>query len=108
MNEISDKEQSEIKEVLKNLYPSTSFSNKTATLETYSIVETIITESQKCTKRKDWIIRAGVPFNQMGYIKKEARRALTRLLLSKENEIYLSCSRVAARNWRTELEMTFK
>lgn len=108
MSEISDEEQQEMREILKKLYPSTSFESKKITTQTYTVIETIITESQKCSGRKDWIVRAGIPFNPMGYVKKEVRKALRRFLLSKNNEIYLSCGKVTANNWRVELELSFE
>lgn len=106
MNELSSEEVQEVREILKLFYRRSPqvVDSWTITLETYAVLEKMMTESEKCTKVMHLIPRPGLPANPIGYASKQVRDGLRRFLLSDAGKHYIVCMTVSASTFRREFD----
>lgn len=106
MHEITDEETTEMREILRKFFPQSHVVDRLQiTPQTYSVLASMLNESEKCTRLMHLIPRPGIPANPIRFASKQTRDALRRFLLSDEGLHYLVCLRAVAGNYRIELEM---
>jgi hypothetical protein len=70
----------------------------------YVLLGTIVDESKRCTKAMHLVPRPYDLKAPINWIRKQVRDLFRRALLAEESEVYLTCLRVAANNFRTEFQ----
>lgn len=108
MNEITNEEKDEVRQILKKFYRNMSNSqidNWDITQETYAILGEMISASEKCTRAMHLVPRPGVPANPLSYASKHVRNSLRRFLMSDEGKHYITCMTATANNFRRRFDL---
>lgn len=99
MDAITVKDEAEIRAVLAKIFSPHQAATWRINQKTIEIIADMLSEAKKCSSRMSFVPRPGFPINPANYFKKEFRGIMTRYILSKDGDYYVSCIRVVSRNY---------
>ena len=98
---ITQEEAREMRRILETFYGK-QVQGWPITQRHYVLLGTVIDESKRCTKAMHLVPRPYDLKAPINWVRKQIRDAFRRSLLADDNEVYLTCLRVAANNFRIE------
>lgn len=104
VEELTSDEVAEVQKVLKAVYGEQAL-NWNVSLKTYNLLGELILRSDQCSRFMDVVPRPYSFGDPLKYARKQVRAALTRSLLHKSNEHYLSCLTTVGASMKTQFAM---